>query len=68
MDGYAATAAIRALERDGRPRQVIVAQTANAMEGDREGCLKAGMDDYISKPFNREKLAEVVGRWNKNAP
>ena len=68
MDGYAATAAIRALERDGRPRQVIVAQTANAMEGDREGCLKAGMDDYISKPFNREKLAEVVVRWNKNAP
>jgi two-component system, sensor histidine kinase and response regulator len=68
MDGYAATAAIRALERDGQARHVIVAQTANAMEGDREGCLKAGMDDYISKPFNREKLGEVIGRWNKVAP
>ncbi len=64
MDGFAATQAIRTLEKEGQARHIIVAQTANAMEGDRESCLAAGMDDYISKPFTSEKLAAIVQRWS----
>ena len=62
MDGVAATLAIRALPppRSGVP---IVAMTANAMAGDRESYLAAGMDDYISKPIRRRQLAELVHRW-----
>ena len=63
MDGFAATTAIRALETTGQACHVIVAQTANAMEGDRESCLAAGMDDYISKPFTSEKLSAIIQRW-----
>ena len=60
-DGYAATKMIRAL--DGAKSQItIVAMTANAMEGDRDACLAAGMDDYISKPIDRRRLAELVER------
>ena len=63
MDGFEATAAIRALEREGQPRHTIIAQTANAMEGDRESCLAAGMDDYLAKPINAALLAEMLRRW-----
>jgi PAS domain S-box-containing protein len=63
LDGYAATAAIRELEKQGHPRHTIIAQTANAMEGDRDSCIAAGMDDYISKPINAKVLAEVLQRW-----
>lgn len=63
LDGFAATAAIRELEKQGGPRHIIIAQTANAMEGDRESCLAAGMDDYISKPIAANALAEVIQRW-----
>jgi two-component system, sensor histidine kinase and response regulator len=62
MDGFAATRAIRAAERNGA-RTPIIALTANAMDGDREACLEAGMDDYLAKPFDREQLRSVLAEW-----
>ena len=61
MDGFAATAAIRS-RTDDRARVPIVAMTAHAMAGDRERCLAAGMDDYISKPISMGALTEVLER------
>jgi PAS domain S-box-containing protein len=63
MDGFEATAVIRSRESKGRRHQTICALTANAMDGDRERCLAAGMDDYISKPVGLEKLREALDRW-----
>jgi signal transduction histidine kinase/CheY-like chemotaxis protein len=64
MDGLEATALIRAREaREARPRQVIIAMTANAMAGDRELCLEAGMDDYLTKPFNLSALLALLEKW-----
>ncbi|MCP3916960.1 MAG: response regulator [bacterium] len=61
MDGFVATREIRAL--DGPEADVrIVALTANAMKGDKERCLAAGMDDYLAKPFTKGELSEVLGR------
>ena len=62
MDGYQATAAIRRRDEGGR-HVPIVAMTAAAMEGDREACLAAGMDDYIAKPVRLETLAATLERW-----
>jgi CheY-like chemotaxis protein len=65
MDGYMATEAIRAWERVHRIHAAvpIVALTANAMNGDRERCLRAGMNDYISKPFRMHELQSALERW-----
>jgi len=63
MDGYAASTAIRALQ--GPKRQIpIIAVTAHALEGDRQKCIDAGMDDYITKPIKPEELAAAIERWS----
>ena len=64
LDGYAATRRWRAEETEtGRSRLPIIAMTANAMAGDRERCLQAGMDDYLSKPIARATLHALLKRW-----
>ena len=60
MDGFEASRQIRDLQQK---QPVIVAVTANALVGERERCLSAGMDDYLSKPFQAEQLVAVVKRW-----
>jgi CheY-like chemotaxis protein len=62
MDGFEATRAIRQNEADGRHTPVI-AMTASALSGDRERCLAAGMDDYISKPIKLHVVAAMLERW-----
>jgi signal transduction histidine kinase/DNA-binding response OmpR family regulator len=62
LDGYAASRKIRSREQPGR-RVTIVAMTAEAMEGSREVCLEAGMDDYISKPVKRNEICEALRKW-----
>jgi signal transduction histidine kinase/ActR/RegA family two-component response regulator len=66
LDGFAATQAIRAME-DGGERTPIIAMTANAMAGDREACLAAGMDDYLPKPLEIHSMAEAIQRWVRGA-
>ena len=70
LDGFAATAAIRHHEAsvDVGRHVPIIALTAHAMEGDRENCLAAGMDDYLSKPFTKEGLSSTLHRWLEVKP
>ena len=65
LDGYQATGRIRDLEigQSRSARTPIAALTAHASSGDREKCLAAGMDDYLTKPFAQAQLAELLGRW-----
>ncbi len=63
MDGYEATRAIREGEKTSGRHQTIIAMTANAMSGDREHCLAAGMDDYISKPIKIVELKQKIDQW-----
>jgi CheY-like chemotaxis protein len=73
MDGYETTRAIRAWESDlARPRRWqaplhIIAMTAHAMQGDREKCLAAGMNSYVSKPVQLAELQAVLERWQQLA-
>jgi CheY-like chemotaxis protein len=67
MDGFAATRAIRAFELEGTRHLPIIAMTANAMPGDRERCLEAGMDDYVGKPVQLNELLAVIQKWTYHA-
>jgi PAS domain S-box-containing protein len=68
MDGFAASHAIRDRERGTGQHLPIVALTAHAIAGDRERCLAAGMDDYLSKPYTQQQLRAMVQRWAKGSP
>ncbi len=64
MDGIAATRAIREREmRKGMPRRPILALTANALADDKANCLQAGMDDYLTKPFMRKQVLDLIRKW-----
>lgn len=68
MDGFQATAAIRAKQEGTGTHTPILAMTAHAMTGDRERCLAAGMDGYISKPIQAEQFLSIVESWPAAEP
>lgn len=68
MDGFEATRALRRRERTTGQHMAVVAMTANAMAGDREQCLDAGMDDYIAKPVHPQALDAMIEKWTRRAP
>ncbi len=63
MDGYEATERIR--ENPNYKDLPIIAMTANAMSSDRERCLKSGMNDHLSKPFEPEDVADTILKWTR---
>ncbi len=65
MGGFEATAKIRERERCGHKRDVIIAMTANALEGNRDKCIAGGMDDYVSKPFNANDFRVILEKYSK---
>lgn len=65
MDGFECTEKIRQLEAGTGRHIPIIAVTASAMTGDREKCLAAGMDDYLSKPFRIGQFLDVIAHWSK---
>jgi hypothetical protein len=64
LDGYEATRRLRARERASGTHTIVLALTANAMEGDRERCLASGMDDHLTKPLELRVLADALERWS----
>ena len=66
MDGYDCTRKLRQSNSGVKnPSIPVIAMTAHAMVGDREKCIQAGMNDYISKPIDMESVAKVIARWQK---
>jgi CheY-like chemotaxis protein len=65
MDGFTATQEIRKWEQGKNCHIPVIAMTANAMEGDREKCLDAGMDDYVAKPIKKEDISQLVEKWKR---
>ncbi len=65
MDGFEATVKIRQREQRDPATQpnIIIALTANALQGDRERCLAIGMNDYLSKPFSKKQLSDLLAKW-----
>ncbi|MCB1816007.1 MAG: response regulator, partial [Candidatus Competibacteraceae bacterium] len=64
LDGYSATRQIREAEQnEDRARRPVIGVTAHALAGDRERCLAAGMDDYLTKPIRKAQLARILARW-----
>lgn len=63
MDGFTATQIIREYEKSRGGRVPVIAVTACAIKGDREKCMAAGMDDYIAKPVDLDRLLSIVNRW-----
>ena len=64
LDGFEATRQLRIIEQEAGRHHLVIAMTANAMIGDREMCIAAGMDDYISKPVKMDDLQEVLQKWH----
>ncbi len=67
MDGFEATRQVREHEKKNNLTHIpIIALTANAMKGDKERCIEAGMDDYLSKPVRQKNFAEMIRKWLLN--